>query len=66
MTVYRAICLDDYSVTGKPDGDGAEVTFTLKRGNEYTVSAVKDGLRTVFSQYWLKAPDAIFGGVRPL
>lgn len=66
MKVFQAICLKDYSIEGITDEKQLE-TVTLKRGKEYTVSHKHDdGTRTVFTNYWFRAPDDIFGGVEPL
>ncbi len=73
MKVQMAICLEDWSVTGKvsdsrvPVEQQEDATATLKRGQEYTVSAPHDdGTVTVFSSYWFRAPQSLFGGFRPL
>ena len=62
MRVFEAICLEDYEIVEGND------RLELKRGTEYTVSAVRDSDDTVvvFSRYWARVPANLFGGVKPL
>jgi hypothetical protein len=68
MTVFKAICIEDYRVTAPIKGEEPKTdTVVLTRGQEYTVSAEHDdGTRTVFTRYWFRAPTHLFAGVRPL
>jgi hypothetical protein len=61
MTVYHAICLEDF--TPAPEEDAL---FVLRRGTEYTISPEKDGRVQVFSTYWVWVPARLFAGVVPL
>lgn len=56
MKVYERICLQDWHIEAK-NGDRQE----CRRGGKYTVSAPHgDGTVTVFSRFWVRAPEAIF------
>jgi hypothetical protein len=62
MKVYKAICVEDWHIEAE-NGDRQD----CKRGKEYTVSKPwGDGTVTVFSGFWVHAPERIFAGFATL
>lgn len=57
MQTFRRICLKDHTIQDK-----CGQTFTVDRGKEYITSPEKNGMVTVFSNYWVPLPVELFGG----
>ncbi len=57
METYKRICIRNWFVEAE-NGDRQD----LLCGTEYITSAEREGMVTVFKQFWVKAPIEIFAG----
>lgn len=57
MKTLKRICLHDHTIT---DQEGT--SFTLKRGEEYITSPVRESEVVVYSTYWVRVPVSLFAG----
>jgi len=57
MYTLKRICIKDFTLEAE-NGD----LLVLERGKEYITSPEKDGMVTVFTNFWEKVPVSYFAG----